>query len=68
MCERQGGKYEQNEMNYEQKAEAMLDTDRWRQHGFELVDVEYVKEGRQAGIFEDTSTSRAGSRSMTAKQ
>ena len=48
---------------YEQKAEAIL-TPIVESKGFELVDVEYVKE---AGISEVISTSRAESQSMTAR-
>ena len=50
---------------YEQKAEAIL-TPIVESKGFELVDVEYVKEAGTC-ISEVISTSRAESQSMTAR-
>ena len=61
---------------YEQKTEAIL-TPIVESRGFELVDVEYVKEAgnwylrayvdKEGGITEAISTSRAESQSMTAR-
>ena len=49
---------------YEKKTEEILNP-MMEEHGFELVDVEYVKGSRTAGICGRISTKRAALRSMT---